>query len=68
MFLKDQKLLAVPFDKFCGFGVMKQTTYLDELNEILSANQFENCNAESGDLIKKTEKLINSSLHQIMEL
>ena len=68
MFLKDQKLLDVPIDKVCDFGVIKQTTYSDKLNGILSANQFENCNAESDDLIKKTKKLINSSLHQIMKL
>ena len=30
-FLKDQKLLAVPVDKGCGFCVKKQTTYSDKL-------------------------------------
>ena len=66
-FLKDQKLLAVPFDKGCGFRVMKQTTYLDKLNEILSSSQFEPCNGEIDDLTTRTEKLINSSLHQLMK-
>ena len=46
-FLKDQKLLAVPFDKGCGFCVLKQTTYSDNLNEILSSSQFEPRNRES---------------------
>ena len=65
-FLKDQKLLAVPFDKGCGFCVMKQTTYSDKLNEIMSSSQFEPRNGESDDLTIRTEKLINSSLHQLM--
>ena len=66
-FLKDQKLLALPFDKGCSFCVMKQTTYLDKLNKILSSSQFEPCNGESDDLTIKTEKLINSILHQLMK-
>ena len=40
-FLKDQKLPAVPFDKGCGFCVMKQTTYSDKQKEVLSSSQFE---------------------------
>ena len=66
-FLKDQKLLAVAFDKGCGFCVMKQTTYSDKLNQILSSGQFEPRNGESDDLTIRTEKLINSSLHQLMK-
>ena len=53
-FLKDQKLLAVPFDKGFGFCVMKQTTYLDKLNKILSSSQFEPRYGESYDLTIKT--------------
>ena len=66
-FLKDQKLLAAPFDKCCGFCVMKQTTYSDKLNEILSSSQFEPRNGESDDLTIITEKLRNSSLHQLIK-
>ena len=66
-FLKDHKLLAVPFDKCCGFCVIKQTIKSDKLNEILSSSQFEPRNGESDDLIIKTEKPINSSLHQLMK-
>ena len=56
-FLEDQKLLAVPFHKGCGFCVMKQTTYSDKLNEILSSSQFEPRNGESDDLsIRYTDK------------
>ena len=66
-FLKDQKLLAVPFDKSCGIFVMKQTTYSDKLNEILSSSQFEPRKGESDDLTLRAEKLINSSLHQLLK-
>ena len=66
-FLRDQKLLVVPFDKGCGFCVMKRTTYSNKLNEVLSANQFEARNEETDDQTIKTEKLINNSLHQLMK-
>ena len=59
IFMKDQILLAVPFDKGCGFCVMKQTTYSDIINEIPSASQFEARNGRSCVLTIKTEKLIN---------
>ena len=62
-FLKDQKQMAVPFDKGCGSCVMKQTTNSAKLNEILSSSQFE-LNGESDRLTINTEKLINSRLHQ----
>ena len=65
--LKDQKPLAVPFDKGCGFCVMKQTTYSDKLNEILSSSQFKPRNGESDDLTITTENLIKSTLHQLMK-
>ena len=65
--MKDQKLLAVPFDKGCGFCVMKQTAYLDKLHEILRSSQFEPRNGTSDDRRIRTEKPINSSLHQLMK-
>ena len=46
-FLKGQKLLAVPFNKCCGFCVRKQATHSEKLKEILSASQFEARNGES---------------------
>ena len=46
---------------------MKQTTYSDKLNEILSSSHFEPRNGQSDDITIKTEKLINSSLHEIMK-
>ena len=39
-YLKDRKLLAVPYDERCCFRAMK-TTYLDKLNEIVGFVPFE---------------------------
>ena len=66
-FLKDQKLLAAPFDKVCSLCFIKQTTYSDKLKEILSSSQFEPRNGQSDDLTIKTEKVINSSLNQLLK-
>ena len=65
--MKDQKLLAVPFDKGWDFCVLKQTTYSDKLNEILGSSQFETRNGKSDDLTVRTQKPINSSLHKLMK-
>ena len=46
---------------------MKQKTYSDKPNETLSSSQFAPRNVESDDLTIRTEKLINSSLHQLMK-
>ena len=64
--MKDQKLLAVPFDRGCGFCVMKQTTHSEKLNEILNSSRIELRNGECGNLTIKTQKPINISLHQFM--
>ena len=45
----------------------KRDKYWDKINEILSASPFEACNGEIDDLTIKNEKLINSSLHQLMK-
>ena len=46
---------------------MKQTTCSYKLNEILSSSQFQPRNGESDDLTIRTEKQVNSSLHQLMK-
>ena len=40
-YLKDNKLLAVPFDKGIGICIMKQETYEEKLSKILNLPQFE---------------------------
>ena len=39
-YLKDNSLLAVPFDKGIGICLMKQVTYNDKMNDILKLDQF----------------------------
>ena len=46
---------------------MKQTTYSDNLYEILSSSKFEPRNGESDNLTTKREKLMNKNLHQLMK-
>ena len=46
---------------------MRETAYSDQLNEILSASQFEAPNVEIDDLTIKTKKLIYSKLHHLLK-
>ena len=63
-----KNLLVVSFEKVCGLCVMKKTTYVDKLNEMLIENQLESSrSSKSHDLTRKWKKLINSSLPQIMK-
>ena len=39
-YLKAKNLLAVPFDKGCGFCVMKKSTYREKLDDVLNSDQF----------------------------
>ena len=40
-YLKTNNLLAVPFDKGCGFYVMKRSSYEAKLDKVLSVSQFQ---------------------------
>ena len=39
-YLRDNSLLAVPFDKGCGYFVTTKVAYILKLNEILKGKQF----------------------------
>ena len=39
-YLKSNELVAVPFDKGCGFYIMKKSSYNRKLDNVLSADQF----------------------------
>ena len=41
-YLKDQNLLAVPFDKGIGICLMKSELYNNKLDDIIQLPQFEN--------------------------
>ena len=69
-YLKDNNLVAVPFDKGVGFCVMKEQKYKDKLNDILKLDQFKketNPRSNSKDLILREEERVNGVLSQLKE-
>ena len=66
-YLKANDLLAVPFDKGCGFCVMKESTYREKLDEVLNSDQFQKIDGAKDQLVIKNEKQINNSLEQLMK-
>ena len=61
-YLKDNGLLAVPFDKGMGFCVMKKETYEKKLIDLLQAEQFSERKNLTDSVIMKTKKDINIEL------
>ena len=61
-YLKDNSLLAVPFDKGWGFCVMKKETYEKKLADLLQAEQFSERKNLADSVIMKNEKDINKEL------
>ncbi|XP_063713937.1 uncharacterized protein LOC134841828 [Symsagittifera roscoffensis] len=61
-YLKDNGLLAVPFDKGVGFCVMKKTTYEAKLTELLQSEQFSEKPGLTDSVVMKIEKDINKEL------
>ena len=66
-YLKANDLLAVPFDKGCGFCVMKKSRYREKHDEMLNSDQFQKINGAKDGIVIKNEKQINKSLQQLME-
>ena len=66
-YLKTNDLLAVPFDKGCGFCVMKKSTFREKLDEVLKSDQFQKINESKDDIVIKNEKQIKISLQQLMK-
>ena len=67
-YLKANDLLAVPFDKGCGICVMKKSTYMEKLDEVLNSDQFQKINGTKDDIVIKNEKQIYNSLQQLSKL
>ena len=63
-YLRDNALIAVPFDKGVGFCVMKKSTYAEKLEKVLDCEQFrkleKNC-------VMKNEKELNRKLLNVRE-
>ena len=67
-FLKDNKLVAVPFDKGIGFCIMPQSTYENKLNPIIDLPQFtpyvvKRSNAKHP--VIKEEERVNAVLNEL---
>ena len=63
-YLKANDLLAVPFDKGCGYCVMKKSNYREKLDEVLNSDQFQKIDRAKDEIGIKNEKQINNSLQQ----
>ena len=61
-YLKDNGLLAVPFDKGVGFCVMKKETYEKKVKDLLQAEQFSERKNLTDSVIMKIEKDISKEL------
>eukprot|EP00111_Clytia_hemisphaerica_P023398 TCONS_00068918-protein len=64
-FLKENALLAVPFDKGTGICVMKENTYQEKMNDILNLSQFVKetpTRKNAREVVLKEEERINSEL------
>ena len=63
-YLKDNKLLAVPFDKGIGICVMKQEAYHSKLDAILQLPQFQKINVTRKNakhpVIKEQDRIVNA--------
>ena len=63
-YLKDNNLLAVPFDKGIGICLMKKDTYNDKMNDILKLDQFQKDQKkrknEKHPVLKEEERILNN--------
>ena len=70
-YLKSNELVAVPFDKGCGFYIMKKSSYNRKLDNVLSADQFvaepSSKRKNAKDVIIKEEERINNCLLKLMK-
>ena len=67
-YLKENNLLAIPFDKGTGICIMKKQTYIDKLRDILNLDQFEkviSTRKNAKDAILKEEERINTTLNEL---
>ena len=61
-YLKDNGLLAVPFDKGVGFCIMRKQTYESTLESLLQSAQFLKKDAITDEVFLKTKNELNKEL------
>ena len=55
-YLRDNALIAVPFDKGVGFCVMKKSTCGEKLEKVLDCEQFRKLEKSCENIVMKNEK------------
>ena len=68
-YLKQNNLLAIPFDKGTGICIMKKESYRDKLRDILNLEQFERVTQQrknAKDMVLKEEERINGTLTKLL--
>ena len=55
-YLKNNQLVALPFDKGVGFCVMKKHTYYEKLTKLTESKQFERYDKMDDSVVHKFEK------------
>ena len=60
--LRDNDYLAVPYDKGCGFCIMKRSTYNEKIHDILKGDQFEVVVPRKKDLVVAEEARVCATL------
>ena len=68
-YLKQNNLLAIPFDKGTGICIMKKESYRDKLRDILNLDQFERVTQQrknAKDMVLKEEERINGTLTKLL--
>ena len=69
-YLKENNLLAIPFEKGVGICLMKKETYQAKMLEILNLEQFEKLEKpriNSIDFTRKEEERINGTLQDLLD-
>ena len=54
--LRDNALIAVPFDKGVGFCVMKKSTYAEQLEKVLDCEQLRKLEKSCDIIVMKNQK------------
>ena len=71
LYLKENDLLAVPFDKGAGFCVMRRSTYFKKCSQIFDSQEFNKVEAPSRsnakELVIKEEERVNGILMDLFK-
>ena len=62
IYLRDNALIAVPFDKGVGFCVMKESTYAETLEKVLDCEQLRQLEKSCDNILMKNENELNKEL------